>query len=816
MARKFFVSALGVCVLALVSFSHLTAQQQDVRADYARAQSLAARIDNKIIGQTTSITWIDATKVSYRRSVTGGFEFIVADAATATKMPAFDHARLATAISAAAGGKYTAVTLPFQTFAFADTQAAITFSIGGGQGRAGGGPPQGAVAAATNSWRCTLTDYTCARFTPPAQGGGGGRQGGGGAGQGRGSANADAPEPPRVSPDRKQEAYVQNYNVFVRPVGGNAQSATQLSFEGSEGNAYRTQGLVWSPDSKKIAAYRVTPGYTRLVHYVESSPADQVQPKYSNRPYPKPGDVLPMEQPVVFNLELKRQFVPARDAFPNAYAQSPLLWREDSRAVHFEHNPRGHQSFKVIEVDATTGAARAVIDDQAKTFFSYYGKKYRFDVNDGREVIWMSERDGWNHLYLYDGLKGTVKNQITKGQWVVRGVERVDQAARQVYFMASGMHAGKDPYLIQYFRVNFDGTGLTPLTTEDGNHTLTFSRDNSHYVDTWSRVDAPPVMVLKRTSDQKVVLELERADIKALLATGWRAPEVFSSTARDGKTDIWGIIIRPTNFDPKRRYPVIEYIYAGPHSSFVPKTFSTQLSLQAQAELGFIVVQIDGLGTSNRSKAFHDYAWKNIKDAGFPDRILWHRAVAAKYPYYDVSRVGIYGHSAGGQNAMGALLFHPEFYKVAVSSCGCHDNRMDKISWNEQWMGWPIGPEYAASSNVDNAPLLKGRLFLSVGELDTNVDPASTLQVAAALIRANKDFDFLILPGQGHSAGGSYGERKRFDYFVRHLRHIEPPAWNESDPNAAGTRTTGSVVDEDDDHDVPAPELKDPFWRRNP
>ena len=520
-----------------------------------------------------------------------------------------------------------------------------------------------------------------------------------------------------------------------------------------------------------------------------------------------------MEQPVVFNLELKKQFVPARDEFPNAYAQSPLAWRRDSRGVSFEYNQRGHQAFKVIEIDATTGVARTVAGDTAKTFFSYYGKKYRFDVNDGREVVWMSERDGWNHLYLYDAATGAVKNQITKGPWVVRGVDRVDEERRQVYFTASGMHAGKDPYLIHYFRVNLDGTGLTPLTTEDGNHSVVFSRDYSHYVDTWSRVDAPPVVAMKRTNDQKTVMELERADVTALLKTGWRMPEVFTSTARDGKTDIWGIIIRPTNFDPNRRYPVIEYIYAGPHSSFVPKAFSTHTSLQAQAELGFIVVQIDGMGTSNRSKAFHDVAWKNIKDAGFPDRILWHRAVAAKYSYYDITRVGIYGHSAGGQNAMGALLFHPDFYKVAVSSCGCHDNRMDKISWNEQWMGWPVGPEYGASSNVDNAHLLKGRLLLSVGELDTNVDPASTLQVAAALIRANKDFDFIVLPGQGHSAGGAYGERKRFDFFVRHLRNVTPPAWNESDPNPPGT-TTKLTAAEDDEHDVPAPELTDPFWKK--
>jgi dipeptidyl aminopeptidase/acylaminoacyl peptidase len=259
---------------------------------------------------------------------------------------------------------------------------------------------------------------------------------------------------------------------------------------------------------------------------------------------------------------------------------------------------------------------------------------------------------------------------------------------------------------------------------------------------------------------------------------GWKAPEVFVSKARDGKTDIWGLIYRPTTFDPKKQYPVVENIYAGPHSSFVPKSFGAFNAMQAQAEMGFVVVQIDGMGTSNRSKAFHDVAWMNLKDAGFPDRILWHKAVAAKYAWYDSSRVGIYGTSAGGQNSMGALLFHPEFYKAAVSAVGCHDNRMDKIWWNEQWMGWPIGPHYAESSNVDHAGKLRGKVLLVVGELDTNVDPSSTYQVVNALIKANKDFDLLVIPGAGHGPGGVYGERRRFDFFVRHLLGQAPPDWN--------------------------------------
>jgi dipeptidyl aminopeptidase/acylaminoacyl peptidase len=253
---------------------------------------------------------------------------------------------------------------------------------------------------------------------------------------------------------------------------------------------------------------------------------------------------------------------------------------------------------------------------------------------------------------------------------------------------------------------------------------------------------------------------------------------VFTAKGRDGETDIWGIIVRPTNFDSTKSYPVIESIYAGPHSSFVPKRFSTQSRHHSVAELGFIVVQIDGMGTSNRSKAFHDVAWKNIKDAGFPDRILWHRAVADRHTYYDTTRVGIYGGSAGGQNAMGALLFHPDFYHVAVSASGCHDNRMDKIWWNELWMSWPIGSHYSAASNVDNAHFLEGELLLILPEMDTNVDPSSTLQVVDALIEAGKDFDFVMVPGANHGFGGDYGVRKRNDFFVEHLLDIDPPEWN--------------------------------------
>ena len=663
-----------------------------------------------------------------------------------------------------------------------------------------GGTTAVVVDAATLEKRAATAADTLA-----TGGGRGGRGGGGAGGGGRGNAAADATRP---SPDGKLLAYVDNFNIAVRPAG--TTDGVRISSDGSEGNPYTFNSIVWSPDSRKIAAYRVRPGYRRMVRYVESSPSDQLQPKTFERYYQKPGDVLDLQQPSFFDIATKHETVVDPELFPNPYDLSRIVWRKDSRAFTFEYNQRGHQVYRVIEVDASTGHARSMMTETSKTFIDYRtanvgladsGRQFRFDLDDGKSFIWMSERDGWAHLYMVDGATGAIKSQITKGNWLVRAVQYVDTAAKQIVFAAGGMVPKQDPYFVQYYRINFDGTGLTPLTDADGYHTVTFSPDNKYYVDTWSRVDLPPVSTLRRTSDAKVLLELEKADATELVKAGWRAPEVFVAKGRDGATDIWGVIVRPSNFDPKKKYPVIENIYAGPQGSFVPKTFAPWLSMQSIAELGFIVVQIDGMGTAHRSKAFHDVAWKNLADAGFPDRILWHKAVAAKYPWYDISRVGIYGGSAGGQNSLGALLFHPEFYKAAVSFAGCHDNRMDKVWWNELWMGWPVDASYEASSNMVNAGKLQGKLLLVWGELDTNVDPSSSMQVVNALIKNNKSFDMMIMPGEDHPAGrrgasAPYGDRKLWDFFVHNLLGVETPHWNTL-PNGMRNAADGAGTGDD-------------------
>jgi dipeptidyl aminopeptidase/acylaminoacyl peptidase len=512
----------------------------------------------------------------------------------------------------------------------------------------------------------------------------------------------------------------------------------------------------------------------RTVNYVESSPRDQLQPKLHSYPYLKAGDEIPIRKPRLFEVAEGKEVPISDQLFPTPWDIDDIRWANDSSRFTFLYNQRGHQVLRIIAVDAKTGEARPLIDEQSKTFVDYSGKMFVDYLDDSGEIVWMSERDGWNQLYLYDAKTGEVKNQITKGEWVVRGVDQVDRKKRQIWFRAGGIRPGQDPCFVHYCRVNFDGSDLAILTEGNGNHAAQFSPDRRFLIDTWSRVDSPSMTELRSAQDGRPVCKLEEADASEVLAAHGHLPEPFVAKGRDGQTDIYGVIFRPKDFDPSRKYPVIENIYAGPQDSYVAKSFRPVFSQQELADHGFVVVQIDGMGTSNRSKKFHDVCWKNLGDAGFPDRILWMKAAAAKYPQLDLTRVGIYGTSAGGQSALGAMLFHGDFYTCAVSDSGCHDNRMDKIWWNEQWMGWPVGPEYAEQSNVTHAKDLRGPLLLMFGEDDENVDPASTLQVVNALIKADKKFDLLEMPGQGHGVlRTAYGRNRMLEFFQRNLLHSQ-------------------------------------------
>lgn len=525
----------------------------------------------------------------------------------------------------------------------------------------------------------------------------------------------------------------------------------------------------WSPGFAHVVVWEIVPGKSRSVHIVESAPPDQVQPKLRRLDYQKPGDQIEQRWPRLFTRG--GQEIPVdRSLFANPWSIDEPRWSADGRTFTFLYNQRGHQALRLVAVDAATGTARTIVEETSPTFVDYAHKTWCHWLGD-EELLWMSERDGWNHLYLVDAAAGAVRRQVTQGQWMVRGVERVDAAERTLLVRVLGRVPGQDPYHVHFLQVPIDGGDPLWLTPGDGTHELLWSPDRRWYVDTFSRVDLPPVHELRRAADGSLVRELGRADATALVNRGWTWPERFKAPGRDGQTDIWGVIWRPqgTANDSAPR-PVVEEIYAGPQDFHVPKAFSVWHGERVLADAGFVVVQVDGMGTNWRGKKFHDVAWKNLRDSGLPDHIAWLRAAAATRPWLDLSRVGIYGGSAGGQSALRALLDHPDFYTVGVADCGCHDNRMDKIWWNELWMGWPVDESYAGNSNVADAAKLTGKCMLIVGELDDNVDPASTLQVSAALVRAGKDHELVLIPGVGHGAAESpYGSMKRLGFLRRHL-----------------------------------------------
>ena len=576
-----------------------------------------------------------------------------------------------------------------------------------------------------------------------------------------------------VSPDKKWEAYIEKGNLFAKPAAGGA--PVQFTTDGSEATPYGA--MSWSPDSKYLAGYLIHPVKDSAVYFILTSVPGTTRGQLKARPYKQPGDPFTSYDLFLFSIEQQKAVKVNTETidFPDNAPQ--LHWRyNNARYFTYEKFDRGHQRLRVIEVDANTAQTRNVVDEKTNTFI-YLDRQFMYYPKGSNQLIRISEKDGWRHLYLVDLVTGN-EQLITKGNWVVRTIDSVDGAKKEIWFTASGMNPDEDPYLIHYYRIGFDGRTLLSLTPDKGNHKLSFSPNHKYYIDNYSLVNVPPVTWLRRSADGKAIALLENADVSYYKTTGVSPPEVFVAKARDGVTDIWGIVSRPSDYDPAKKYPVLENIYAGPHDSFVPKSFVPYSEMQSLAELGFIVVMIDGMGTANRSKAFHDLCWQNLADAGLPDRILWIKALAQKYPYVDTERVGIYGTSAGGQNSVGALLFHPEFYKACVAACGCHDNRVDKQWWNEQWMGYPVAKHYEEQSNVTNAAKLQGRLMLIVGEADTNVPPESTYRVADALIKAGKTFDFLSVPGMDHSDGGPYGRLRKRNFFVKNLMGVEPPDAN--------------------------------------
>ncbi len=724
---------------------------QGTAADYERADQLRARYQGKVFRSRVDPVWDRDQPLAWYRIAfaPGKYEFVLVKADQGTRSLAFDHELMARNLGDLLGRNFDADDLPLKDLKFGPDGKLMSFRC----------LEHLFERSVDDSWRRV--------------------DAGDDRGRSRASRGQDALRNRRSqrsgsdSPNGQWKVSVRNHNVWLTETESKIE--TQLSFEGNEVDGYVDQ-VYWAPNSSRFIVNRRIDEQEHQVHWVESSPADQLQPKLQSSQYLKPGDQVAIVKPQLFEVASKSRIPVKNDLFSNPYHLREYEWNPNSHEFYFVYNERGHQVLRVLGVDGYTGSVRAVVEETSSTFIDYAYKQYRYFLHETHELIWMSERDGWNHLYLYDVSSGKPKNQITQGNWVVRRVDHVDPESRQIWFQASGVYPNQDPYYLHACRVNFDGSGFVRLTDGDGTHKIQYSPNREYLIVTYSRVDRAPITELRNGSNGALIRVLEKSDLKNLREQGWRTPERFVAKGRDGKTDIHGVIYRPSQFSEAQEYPVIEHIYAGPHGSHVPKDFRSYRSSQAMAELGFVVVRIDGMGTSNRSKAFHDVCWQNLKDAGFPDRIRWMQAMAQRYPNMDLSRVGIYGGSAGGQNTVSALLHFGDFYKVGVADCGCHDNRMDKIWWNELWMGWPLGPHYEDNSNTTHAAKLEGKLFLTVAELDKNVDPASTMQLVDALVKADKDFDFMMIPGAGHGVGDGlpYLIRKRQDFFVRHLHGVEP------------------------------------------
>lgn len=759
-----FRSRLPVAVA--IGLIPAVAGAQGALADYQRAeQLLPPAVDELVLNERVEAHWVgESDRFWYVRERTEGKEFLAVDAERATREPAFDHARLAGALAAAAGIPVDAGDLPFESFEIADEGARL------------GADALGAIELAVEEqrYRCELGDYTCRRI--------------------------DDPEPSRFdrpSPDGKWVAFLGDHDLWVRSTATGER--VRLSHDGQKDADYGASLLsprdmvaaesqdvpvpvaaVWSPDSRRIASYRIDRRSAETFTVVQSTPESRLRPIAYTYHYALPGEVgLARAEPVIFDVYAgTRVAIDVEPVEMLHYTAAPRFeWSEDGSRLWFRRSRRGYGTAEIVAADPETGATRRLVQESLEPHINIWNQRSRV-LSQGEEVLWSSERDGWNHLYLYDGATAQVTRRLTRGEWVVREIAHVDEEARLVYFTAGGREPGRDPYLLHLYRVGLDGGEITLLTPEAADHAVDVSPTGAFFVDRFSRVDAAPVTLLRRTSDGGIVMRLEEANLDRLLDTGWRWPERFRGVARDGETDIYGIIWRPSNLDPSRRYPVVEQIYTGPHGSFVPRTFGAfRNASQAIAELGFISVQIDGLGTNHRGKAFNDFSYRNLGDGGIPDHIALMRQMAERYPYMDLERVGIWGGSAGGYDSTRAILMYPDFYKVAVSTSGNHDHRMDKANWVEMWMGFPPDEHYVEQSNVTQAHRLQGELLLAHGELDDNVPLAATLRLVDALIEADKDFDLLIVPGRFHGLRGPYMTRRRWDFFVEHLLGVEPPEY---------------------------------------
>ncbi len=727
-------------------------------ADYARAERLMTYNTAQLVsGGAVSPTWLPDDRFWYRNAAREGFEFVLVDPVRKTRQPVFDQVRLAAALARVADTSVDSMRLPFTRIELSPDLASVTFE------------------ARRRRWTCDVSGTRCTRA-------------------------AEALRNAVTSPDGKRAVFIRDYNLWVRDLATGQE--TELTTDGAKDYGYATDNagwtmsdrpiVLWSPDSRKIATYQQDQRNVGEMYLVENKTG---HPTLKAWKYPLPGDsIITMIERVI--VEVDRRRVVRLSMPPDQHRSTTcddvacegvgewgdVQWNPDASRLAFVSTSRDHKRAWLRMADVESGAVREMMQDSSATFFESGFDRVNWKYLPGtNEVLWYWHRPEWGHLYLYDLATGRLKNQITSGDWSVLQVLRVDEKERVIYFLGAGREPG-DPYFRHFYRVKFDGTGLKALSPEDADHQISVSPSGRFFVDAYSRPEVPPVSLL-RDAQGKDVLTLEKADISRLVATGWKPPIPVTVKARDGKADLYGLLFRPTNFDSTKKYPIINRIYPGPQAGSVgTRSFAAARGdAQSIAELGFVVVSIDATGTPMRSRSFHAAYYGNMGDNGLPDQVAGMKQLGARYSWIDLDRAGIYGHSGGGYAAASAMFQYPDFFKVGVSQAGNHDNRVYEDDWAEKWQGLLVrNPD--GTTNYDNqanqlqAKNLKGKLLLAHGTMDNNVPPYSTMLVVDELIKANKDFDLIMLPNRTHGFGNEpYMVRRRWDYFVKHLLGAEPP-----------------------------------------
>ncbi len=772
-----FAAAILTLVVTETAFAQQSGNPVSVMtpADYARAERFMGYNTTALVDRSgVRPNWLPDERFWYRSQSAQGNEFILVNPANGTRQMAFDQQKTASALSVAAGKKFEAARLPFTTFSFSPDGKTISFS------------------AENRNWKCDVQGNQCAAENISAVAG-----------------NARNPNEV-LSPDKKRAAFIRDFNLWMRDAATGRE--TQLTTDGVKDFGYATDNagwtrsdraiLLWSPDSKKIATFQQDQRGVGEMYLVETKVGHPVLQSWK---YPLPGDavvttiqrvIIEVDTPKVIRLNMppdQHRSTLCDDIACSDGQLSDVHWSADASKLAFVSTSRDHKRANLRVADAATGAIRDVMEEVSPTQFeSGQGRVNWRYLPASNEIIWFSERDNWGHLYLYDLTTGKLKNQITKGDWAITELLKVDEKNRTLYFLAGGRETGRNPYFSHFYRVDFDGKNLALLTPENGNHNVTLSPDERFFIDSYSQPDVPPVSVV-RDMTGKLVVNLEKADISRLAATGWKAPMPITVKARDGSTNLYGLMFTPTNLDANRKYPIINYIYPGPQGGSVGSwSFSpARGDSQALAELGFVVVHIEGTCNPLRSKKFHDACYGNMADNTLPDQITAMKQLAAKYPYIDLERVGIWGHSGGGYATAAAMFRFPDFFKVGISESGNHENRNYEDDWGERYIGLETKnadgkSNYEDQANQNYAKNLKGHLLLAHGTLDDNVPPDNTLLVVDALIKANKDFDLIMIPNARHGYGAAslYMTRRRWDYFVRHLLGAEPPKEYELRPRA--------------------------------